>query len=611
MNDAFEDLKKLTHLYLENNRLRTIEHCHTRNLFELKTAILSHNNLTIKNNEESSKALFKNSTLIEKLDLDDNQISGFCFYNKEAIPGVDNATEIILSNNKLTSLSNVHLHDTSYKKIKLYVSNNNITSLFYPNESETSDKFNNNHVEVFADNNPLNCDCNLHTMIQHRNKANRTIEFRNWTIHMDNLKCNEPSLLKNTPIEIFESKTYKCLLNESNINYAKCPDNCSCWRRPSDNSSTIIDCSSKNLTSGPNSIHLLFGHQIELNLSNNLLSSMPLSSQSGYGNVTILDLSYNNITHLTHGGLPAKLKILYMHNNKLIKIENNVLGYMRNSLKIKELTLHENSFECECDLEDLSDDLQNKNWSQSEKEKITCGPSNRQVYKLSKQELCPPNYGLIITSCIVLAFVAIDICIVIIIFYRYEEIIKIWLYEKQWLLFWVTEEELDRDKYYDAFISYSQKDHDFVVNNLVKNLEKGQPPFKLCVHERDWLAGEQIPTQIIQSIENSKRTIVVLSSNFLESDWANIEFRTAHRRALEDRRTRVIVIKYGELPPIETFDRELQSYLSMYTYLEWKDPSVWSRLRFVMPHRTRSRRPQCTRTITIDNPDEMTRETHL
>jgi protein toll len=57
-------------------------------------------------------------------------------------------------------------------------------------------------------------------------------------------------------------------------------------------------------------------------------------------------------------------------------------------------------------------------------------------------------------------------------------------------MWWVSkneEEEEERD--YDAFISYSHLDEDFVINELVPQLERptsGQPDFRLCLHYRDW-----------------------------------------------------------------------------------------------------------------------------
>ena len=100
----------------------------------------------------------------------------------------------------------------------------------------------------------------------------------------------------------------------------------------------------------------------------------------------------------------------------------------------------------------------------------------------------------------------------------------------------MTEEELDRNKIYDAFVCYSHKDDDFVENNILQKLEEGPNPYKLCVYTRDWIAGDWIPAQITRSIEKSRRTIVVLTPNFVESYWGRMEFRLAHLETLEEGR---------------------------------------------------------------------------
>lgn len=54
---------------------------------------------------------------------------------------------------------------------------------------------------------------------------------------------------------------------------------------------------------------------------------------------------------------------------------------------------------------------------------------------------------------------------------------------------------------------------------------------------------------------------------------------------LKDKSMRLIVIVKGELPPKENMDQELQSYLSLNTYLKWNDPWFWDRLRYALPHK--------------------------
>ena len=82
---------------------------------------------------------------------------------------------------------------------------------------------------------------------------------------------------------------------------------------------------------------------------------------------------------------------------------------------------------------------------------------------------------------------------------------------------------------------------------LVPELENGDPQYRICLHYRDWVAGGLIQSQIMDSVQNSRRTIVILSTNFIESVWGQMEFRAAHQQALQDNTNRVIVIVYGEV----------------------------------------------------------------
>lgn len=61
------------------------------------------------------------------------------------------------------------------------------------------------------------------------------------------------------------------------------------------------------------------------------------------------------------------------------------------------------------------------------------------------------------------------------------------------------------------------------------------------------------------------------------------EFRAAHKNALDERRSRVIVIKLAEVDE-KKLDPELKDYLKLNTYIEWGHSRFWDNLRYALPH---------------------------
>ena len=249
------------------------------------------------------------------------------------------------------------------------------------------------------------------------------------------------------------------------------------------------------------------------------------------------------------------------------------------------ISLGRNPWKCDCDTRDFLHFIQSNEFNITDVTQVTCENSKKVLKSITVNELCPVEKEIIVGIAFSIAILGLTIGGLAAFYYRYQKEIKVWLYAHQMCLWFVTEEELDKDKTYDAFISYSHKDEDFVVNELVTKLEEEPRPFKLCIHFRDWLAGEWIPTQIAKSVKDSKRTIVVVSPNFVQSEWGRLEFRAAHSQALNEGRARVIVILYGDIGPTEKLEPELKTYLRMNTYVKWGDPWFWDKLRYALPHK--------------------------
>ena len=275
---------------------------------------------------------------------------------------------------------------------------------------------------------------------------------------------------------------------------------------------------------------------------------------------------------------------LYLNNNNITRLSSAVINFLKNATKLRNLTLEANPWLCDCDTRDFRHFIKAKHVSNLELLKIKCNGCNTLIFDMTPEKLCPSENTWIIVSCSMIAIAGIIIGTLAAVYYRYQQAIKIWLFAHHYCLSCVTEDELDRDKRFDAFVSYSHKDEDFVENNILPRLEAGPRPYELCIHTRDWIPGEWITVQIASSIEKSRRTIIILSQNYIESNWGITEFRTAHQQTLNEGRARVIIVIYGEIGPIENLDPELKCYLAMNTYIKWGDPWFWEKLEYALSH---------------------------
>lgn len=165
------------------------------------------------------------------------------------------------------------------------------------------------------------------------------------------------------------------------------------------------------------------------------------------------------------------------------------------------------------------------------------------------------------------------VALLLALYYRYKELIDTWLY-----LICGPGRKDDENKINDVFLSFSHEDEKFVTETLLPELESGPNPFKVCVHYRDFKPGEFIITGVTNSVLSSRKTLIVLSPNYLKSAWSKLEFRTAHTKAMLDGKVRVIVIVYEDID-IKNLDPELKWYLETNTYIKWGDYNFWLRLK--------------------------------
>nr|CAD7586251.1 unnamed protein product [Timema genevievae] len=124
-------------------------------------------------------------------------------------------------------------------------------------------------------------------------------------------------------------------------------------------------------------------------------------------------------------------------------------------------------------------------------------------------------------------------------------------------------------------ISVGRQDRNWVTEELVIKLEKGEERYKLCLHERDFRLGSLILENIEDAMRNSRYTIMVLSRGFVLSQWCRWELEMANYKLFEDRREFLILIEKERLDRSD-IPRHLKYLIDTRTYLEWPEPDQTS-----------------------------------
>ncbi|KAM5159140.1 toll-like receptor 1 isoform 1-T2 [Callospermophilus lateralis] len=346
-----------------------------------------------------------------------------------------------------------------------------------------------------------------------------------------------------------------------------------------------------------------------------------------------LNLSSNILTDSVFSCLPPKVKVLDLHNNRIMNIPKDVthlealqeLNVAFNSLadlpgcgtfsslsvliidhnsishpsadffqscqKMKSIQAGNNPFQCTCELRDFIQHIGQlpsevvEGWPDAYK----CDyPESYKGTPLKDFHVSPLscNTGLLIVTIGVVVLVLTGsvtfLC-------RYLDL--------PWYLRMVCQwaqtrhrtrniplEELQSTLQFHAFISYSGHDSAWVKSELLPNLEKED--IRICLHERNFVPGKSIVENIINCIEKSYKSIFVLSPNFVQSEWCHYELYFAHHNLFHKAFDNLILILLEPIPQysIPSNYHKLRTLMAQRTYLEWpmeksKHGLFWANLR--------------------------------
>ncbi|KAK7580762.1 hypothetical protein V9T40_001391 [Parthenolecanium corni] len=425
-----------------------------------------------------------------------------------------------------------------------------------------------------------------------------------------------------------------------------CPVNCLCFHDQTWNAN-IVDCSNSNYTQMPNKIpmdateiyldgnnfgelssHSFIGRKNlrTLFVNNSNVAAIYNYTFSGIGKLLTLHLEDNQIRALHEFEFSSleSLRELYLQNNhisfvhsqafvrlknlEVLRLDGNQLvkfemwQFMRNPYLIS-ISVAGNPWSCECqfvnefrmwiqenfakiaDIDAISCAIKNES---SPLASFLKSPNNTASCltffgSLSENQLLLDYLPFLLLSSTIFVIIAVIMMAVL----MYKKELHVCLYARcgfpSCYKSSTFSHDTEHDRLFDAYIAYCIKDEDFITQILCPSLEQSDAPYRLCLHYRDFNINSYIADTIIEAAESSKRTVIILSKNFLQTEWCRFEYKSALREVLRDRRNKVVFVLLGEIPSRD-LDPDLRLYLKTNSSLQWGDNLFWQKLKYLMPN---------------------------
>ncbi|XP_067896567.1 toll-like receptor 8 [Heterodontus francisci] len=339
-----------------------------------------------------------------------------------------------------------------------------------------------------------------------------------------------------------------------------------------------LDLSNNKLTNAPDGLYNSTKSLQKLVLRKNRISQLPVSFLTSANRIKYLDLSYNNI-----------------------KVLNQTVFSASEQLFLEVLILKGNPFYCTCELAPFIVWINNCDLDIPQlATDVTCeSPEDHrgQSIILLDQHTCTMDG---VAASLSLASAIIIFCTMFIVVTHHLFFWDVWYF------YYFCTNKLKGNPYhsltmqsfsYDAFIAYDTSDlavTDWVVNELLVHLEdKGDRQFCLCLEERDWELGMAVVDNLSHSIQNSKKTVFVLTRSYVKRGTFKTAFYMAHQRLMDENED-VIVLLLLEPVLINSKYLRLRKRLCSSSVLRWpQNPNTevffWQCLRNVIATNNRSR----------------------
>ena len=419
---SFAKYQKIRTINLSNNCIQNVPSIVLKGLNEIEELNLSYNDLSM---------ISFQSTYLQKLGVLDLSFNNIDTIPRDTFSNLPNLTTLFLNNNKISNISSYAFGPLNRNLGNLFLQNNKLAFFQrFPNlllglcDKNHNDGDKTSPVSVYMSGNPLICDCFMYEVLTTGAADNSckaqmnqcqwpfTFAFSNQVFEdIHEIQCTDQHVpigvlselcdYPDFPFPIYSGftfETYKeCQGSHSfgrwfSCHVTDCPTNCSCSKNSEH--AFLTDCANLTLPRVPDNIsnrtttlnamfNLITDLAFEvplynvqkLNLSQNLISAIPVDAFDGFYVLRVLDLSFNRITevnsnikipkwsqdldgvdaviYLQHNNIETvsvdsfsdfDLVFLDLHNNNIQTIENGTFK------QVAKVGLSGNPLQCNCSL---------------------------------------------------------------------------------------------------------------------------------------------------------------------------------------------------------------------------------------------------------------------
>ncbi|KAL1434234.1 hypothetical protein MTO96_011874 [Rhipicephalus appendiculatus] len=552
LDDTFNSNSNIEHLDLSGNKLEWLGKDCFRRLFRLRVLLMTGTSLVSLNGSlhglPNLKYLFIQDNRLGRLvdaDFNGSRKLSFIYANRNNITSVRGAFK--------------GLHELQ----TLRLDGNRLRSVHRDSFPDKLDKL----KRLVLDGNPLLCDCQLTWLV--RSAASLAAK--------GDPVCYGPRW--NRGVKLFDLS-----IENLTVWFTNCSQGCecTCFQDSPFSAAIFVNCSHRGLRElpeeFPSKTHVL---DLSWNRLRKLKNRLVYKTQS----LVSLNLTNNLLSDVKAGVIPVSTKRINISNNSLRAFP---LG-MVSERTVAEIWLSGNPWECSCQ------DYAFRQWTEANSSVIqdynetVCAQgqnqytSGKRFKDLGEKDLCPSlkvfivlAYGIPLLVFLVTAMASVTL------YLKYKQEIRVWLYARGICrsLKCIKEDDIDEDKDFDVFLSFSSKDREWAYHELLPKIEAHG--FSVCTYDRNFKGGFLIQDIVQEAVSCSRRTLLVLTQHYVESEWCRWEFRVAQHRALQDNINRLIIVAVGEVCP-EGIDEELQRYMQETNYLRWGEPHFWDKLLYSLP----------------------------